>query len=131
MKNLIYSVFVDGKPRPQPRSRKGRYGNIYNPNTADGWKEAIQIAFLMNRKPMIEGAVRFKVHFFFHRAGIQKIKPHTAKPDIDNLKKAVMDSLTSIGIWKDDCQVYSDPGEKYWTPGKSGAQIWIETEVTE
>jgi hypothetical protein len=29
---------------------------------------------------------------------------------------------------RDDCQVYGGNTEKYWTPGKSGAQIWIETE---
>jgi Holliday junction resolvase RusA-like endonuclease len=127
---LIYSFFVEGLPKAQPRPRKGRYGNFYNPDVADGWKEAIQIAILMNRKPMIEGPVRLKVHFFFHRStGLNgKIKPHTVKPDIDNLKKAVMDALTGVGVWKDDSQVYADPGEKYWTPDKSGAQIWIETE---
>jgi Holliday junction resolvase RusA-like endonuclease len=39
-----------------------------------------------------------------------------------------MDSLTAIKIWKDDCQVYGGNTEKYWTPGKSGAHISIETE---
>jgi Holliday junction resolvase RusA-like endonuclease len=52
--------------------------------------------------------------------------PHTQKPDKDNLEKAVMDALTSIGIWKDDCQVYGGITEKYWTADKSGAEILIE-----
>jgi Holliday junction resolvase RusA-like endonuclease len=130
MRKLVYSVFVEGTPRPQPRTRKGKYGNLYNPGSADSWKEAIQIAFFMNRKPQIMGPVYLKIHFFFHKAtGLQgKIVPHTVKPDKDNLEKAVMDALTGIQIWKDDCQVYGGNTEKYWTPGKSGAQIWIETE---
>jgi Holliday junction resolvase RusA-like endonuclease len=84
----------------------------------------------MNRKPRITGPIYLKIHFFFHKAtGLQcKIIPHTVRPDKDNLEKVVMDALTGIQIWKDDCQVYGGNTEKYWTPGKSGAQIWIETE---
>jgi Holliday junction resolvase RusA-like endonuclease len=129
MRKLLYSVFVEGKPRPQPRPRKGPYGNFYIPGTADSWKEDIQIAFLMDRKPPITDPVYLKIHFLFHKAGLhgQAVSPHTVKPDKDNLEKAVMDALTGIKIWKDDCQVYAGNTEKYWTPGKSGAQIWIET----
>jgi Holliday junction resolvase RusA-like endonuclease len=123
MRKLVYSVFVEGKPKPQPRPRKGKYGNFYNPSTADGWKESIQIAFLINRKPQIMRSVYLKIQFFFHKAmGLHgKIVPHTVKPDKDNLEKAVMDALTGIQIWKDDCQVYGGNTEKYWNPGKSGA----------
>jgi Holliday junction resolvase RusA-like endonuclease len=130
MRNLVYSVFVEGTPRPQPRPRRGKYGKFYNPGTADGWKEAIQAAFLTDRKPVIQGPVRLKVYFSFHRSTLLggEPVPHTVKPDIDNLKKAVMDALTEIHIWKDDSQVYADTGEKYWTPGKSWAQILVETE---
>jgi Holliday junction resolvase RusA-like endonuclease len=128
MKKLIYNLFVEGEPKAQPRTRKGKYGNFYNPNTADSWKETIQIAFLANRKPQITGAVYLKIRFSFHNKGIYGEQPHTVKPDKDNLEKAVMDALSSIQIWKDECQVYGGNTEKYWTPGKSGAQIWIETE---
>jgi Holliday junction resolvase RusA-like endonuclease len=127
MRKPVYSVFAEGTPRAQPRPRKGRHGNFYNPGTADSWKEAVQIAFLKGRKPRITGPVYLTIHFFFHKAGIHGIVPHTAKPDKDNLEKAVMDALTAIQAWKDDCQVCAGNTEKYWTPGKPGAQIWIET----
>jgi Holliday junction resolvase RusA-like endonuclease len=123
----VYSLFVEGTPKAQPRPRKGKYGNFYNPLVADAWKEAIQIAFLKVRKPMIGGPVRLKVIFYFHHTG-RKGESHVIKPDIDNLKKPVMDALTAIGVWKDDCQVFADQGEKWWTSGKSGADIMIETE---
>jgi Holliday junction resolvase RusA-like endonuclease len=42
-----------------------------------------------------------------------------------------MDALTGIQIWKDDCQVCGGKVEKYWTSGKSGAEICIETEAEE
>jgi Holliday junction resolvase RusA-like endonuclease len=31
--------------------------------------------------------------------------PHTAKPDADNLAKAVLDVCTDLGIWRDDSQI--------------------------
>jgi Holliday junction resolvase RusA-like endonuclease len=129
-KKLIYSLFVDGEPKAQPRPRKGRYGNFYNPPTADAWREALQISFLMNRKPMIESRiVDLKINFFFHREGMSAEKvPHSGKPDIDNLIKPVMDALTAIGIWKDDCMVNTVEAKKYCTSGNSGAYICIEAE---
>jgi Holliday junction resolvase RusA-like endonuclease len=129
MKKLIYFLFVEGKPRPQPRPRKGKYGNFYNPGTVDSWKEAIQIEALTDRKPLITEPIYLRIQFFFHKAGLSGgLVPHTVKPDKDNLEKVVMDALTAIQIWKDDCQVYGGSTEKFWTPGKSGARIWIESE---
>jgi Holliday junction resolvase RusA-like endonuclease len=126
---LIYSVFVEGQPKAQPRPRKGRYGNFYNPPAAGVWKEAVQAAFLVNRKPVIESRiVALKINFFFHRDGTGgEAAPHTGKPDIDNLIKPVMDALTAIGIWKDDCAVNTVEAKKYRTSGKPGAYIWIGT----
>jgi Holliday junction resolvase RusA-like endonuclease len=127
---LIYSLFVEGEPKAQPRPRRGRYGNFYNPGTADVWKETVQAAFLTGRKPVIQAPVKLTVHFFFHRSmpRDKEILPHTGKPDIDNLIKPVMDALTAIGIWKDDCLVSSGETKKYWTAGKSGARITVETD---
>jgi Holliday junction resolvase RusA-like endonuclease len=68
------------------------------------------------------------VDYFFQKIGLKERAPHTIRPDADNLKKALMDALTEIQIWRDDAQVYGIKAEKYWTPGKSGAQIWIEEE---
>lgn len=40
--------------------------------------------------------------------------PHTSKPDLDNLTKAVLDALTEVGFWRDDSQVYSASCSKYY-----------------
>jgi Holliday junction resolvase RusA-like endonuclease len=50
------------------------------------------------------------------------------RPDADSLKKALMNALAGIQIWRDGARAYGIKAEKYWTPGKPGAQIWIETE---
>jgi Holliday junction resolvase RusA-like endonuclease len=130
MKKEIYHIFVEGIPKPQPRTRKGKHGNFYNPGTATSWKNTIQAYFLQNRQPVIMGAVYLTLHFYFKKTGIKKTTPHTQKPDKDNLEKAVMDALTSIGIWKDDCQVYDGRTAKYWSGDKSGVEIWVK-EVNE
>ena len=132
MKKEIYHVFVEGIPKPQPRPRKGKHGNFYSPDPC-GWKEVIQACFLQKRQPIIQGPVFLTIHFLFHKNGMKEneCKLHTQKPDKDNLEKAVMDALTGIGIWKDDCQIYGGTTAKYWTAGKSGAKIWIEEVVNE
>ncbi|GHU75333.1 hypothetical protein FACS189461_1390 [Spirochaetia bacterium] len=130
MRRIIYKLFVEGEPKAQPRPRKGKYGNFYNPDTTDAWKEAIQISFLTQRKPMITGPVILTATFFFHKAtGLHgQIVPHTVKPDADNLIKPVKDCLTQIGVYKDDSQVFDEHPTKYWTQGKSGMEIMIELE---
>ncbi|GMO51791.1 MAG: hypothetical protein Pg6C_16730 [Treponemataceae bacterium] len=131
MRNLVYSIFVEGEPKAQPRPRKGKYGNFYNPSTADAWKQTVQAAFLVQgKKPMIQGRAIISISFFFHKStGLGgKVTPKTTKPDADNLLKPVMDALTKISIWKDDCQVDISGVERFWTPGKSGAGIRIEME---
>lgn len=53
--------------------------------------------------------------------------PHTAKPDADNLAKAVLDAMTRAGAWKDDSQVSSLRVMKYYgTAGeRTGVMITI------
>jgi Holliday junction resolvase RusA-like endonuclease len=54
--------------------------------------------------------------------------PHIRKPDTDNLLKAVMDSITQAGVWKDDALVYFTEASKGYAQGQTGARIKILTE---
>jgi len=121
-----YCLYARGKPKAQPRARKGKYGNIYNPDTADAWKETIQASFLSKRKETILGPVSLHAVFYFYASPKQhKPSPHIFKPDSDNLIKPVMDALTGIGVYKDDCQVYKKTVEKYWTNNKDDEGMLI------
>ena len=66
----------------------------------------------------LEGPVYLDTYFFMKRpkshyrtgkhAGVLKEDAPrwcTSKPDIDNLRKNVMDALTKAGFWRDDAQV--------------------------
>jgi len=125
---MVYYHFVQGKPTAQPRTRKGKYGNMYNPGTADTWKETIQVSFLSaGRKKTILGPVELTTIFYFYAPEKRhETGPHTIKPDGDNLLKAVMDALKNISVYKDDCQVYYKTVGKFWTNKKENEGMLIQ-----
>ena len=129
MRNTLCHFFVEGVPQAQARPRKGKYGNIYSPAPANGWKEAIQATFLQKcGRQEITEPVFLTIHFFFPKKGVNPhvSKPHTSRPDKDNLEKVIMDALNKLA-WKDDSQVFGSRTAKYWSSTKCGAEIWIET----
>ena len=108
----------EGTPKPQPRPRafsRGGMVRVYDPGTAEGWKNSIAIAAKQHvpAEPM-EGALALGLDFIMPRpkahylkSGLRETAPywHTKKPDADNLCKAVMDAMTTLGFWRDDSQV--------------------------
>lgn len=141
---MMLECFVPGNPKAQPRARAfGRKiggkvtARMYDPGTADGWKGLIALEF---RKHLQDQPVDVPVHlelcFLFDRPKrlLRKSSPkgkiiHGSKPDIDNLAKDVMDTLTSIGFWRDDTLVYSSRLSKYYAAidGRPGVLIRIKT----
>lgn len=137
---LFAAIDVFGEPKGQPRPRafsRGGHASVYNPSTAEGWKGAIALAALFHRPSSpLECPIKLAITFFFPRpARLLRRKspvgtlPHTKKPDADNAAKAVMDSLTEIGFWRDDALVVSLVAEKFYADlgQASGALIQIFT----
>lgn len=115
----MISFFASGAPKAQPRpraTRRGRFVGVYNPDTADHWKADVARA-AREHKPAapLAGAVDVALRFYFqrpasHHRASGEVKPaapryHVAKPDTDNLAKAVLDVLTTLAFWGDDSQV--------------------------
>jgi len=116
---------VQGEPKGQPRPRafsRGGHASVYDPGTAEGWKGAVALAAKPFLPPSpLDCPLRLTVAFFFPRPKrLMRAKdpegalPHTARPDLDNAIKAIMDCLTQIGMWHDDALVYSTVVEKYY-----------------
>jgi len=127
----LYQVFVSGVPKAQPRPRMTAKGHAYNPGSADAWKDAVCAEFLSCRLgEATAGPVRLRVRFYLPASkGAKKAegeKPHTRKPDLDNLLKALMDAMSMAGVWDDDSQVYETTASKWQTWDKTGAQIIVE-----
>lgn len=111
--NMFY---IDIECNPEPWMRFGvnrRTGGIYDrqPNTRCFYKGviaskyrdepltcplAIDITFRMPVAKSIKGRMR--------RDMLSGYVHHTKKPDIDNLVKLVLDTMTGI-VYKDDCQI--------------------------
>jgi len=109
--------FVTGEPIAQPRQRHAYRNGIvmsYIPQDHPIWafKQAVQLMAKLayNGKPL-EGPLRVSLLFLMPRPGrlIWKTRPmprvwQPAKPDADNMAKAVMDSLNKH-LWADDAQI--------------------------
>jgi len=120
--------FAVGEPKGQPRARAfalpskdgGKpFVRMYDPGTAEGWKSQIAEAARPHAPFLpLAGPIRMDAVFVFSRPkshygsgkNSDKLKEgapqyHISKPDGDNLCKAVWDCLTTLGFWRDDCQI--------------------------
>lgn len=136
------SFRVAGTPKGQPRPRafaRGGMVRVYDPGTAEGWKSIIALTskpFLKDAHP--DKSVDLTIDFWFKRPKAHfkadgSLKPMAPtffkqKPDLDNLEKAVLDCLTVVGFWKDDCQVVHLQSTKNWASSAcpEGCVITIE-----
>lgn len=134
---MTTAFFAAGIPKGQPRPRafsRGGHARVFDPGTAEGWKSAVAVAAQGHRGKFTAGPLRVSISFTFPRpnthyrkAGLRDDAPeyHTSKPDADNAAKAVLDCLTTIGVWPDDAMVASLLVEK-WYGDRPGAFISIE-----
>lgn len=135
---MRYDITVDGIPKAQPRVKARRFHDramVYDPGTSDGWKLLVASAASRKRPASpIAGPVQLSIDFHMPRpkklmrkSDPVEVVPHTAKPDADNLGKAVMDSLTQAGWWLDDAQVFGLIVRKFYhrKDGRPGARITI------
>lgn len=133
-------LFVEGDPKAQPRPKafsRGGHVGIYTPKAANAWKNnIIQTAKLYLPESPIKDPVFVDVRYYMKRpARLMRKKdpeshiPHTSKPDIDNLNKAVFDALTNSGVLVDDCKIFQISARKYYhsKKGKPGAMIVIKS----
>lgn len=117
-------ISILGKPTPQPRHRhfqRGGFKGTYDP--AQKAKQSFLYLVLEHApKTPLDEPLRVDLCFYFPRpkshfgtgrnAGkMKKSAPinHTARPDIDNLRKFVMDAMAKV-FWRDDsviCEGYT------------------------
>ena len=92
----------------QARPRFTRAGRIYDPLAMKRHKAEIAAAYLEQVGVKYEGALEVSVHAYkpLPKRTPKRVtrKPWTAKPDADNIGKAVLDALNGVA-WADDAQV--------------------------
>lgn len=116
---LALTAFVAGRPAPQGSKRgiatkHGKVAMIESSKNVKPWREDIRHALLDERgqaRARYDGPVRVHLEFVMPRPkSMPKTKPtppHTKKPDVDKLIRAVLDATGSAGVWTDDSQVVS------------------------
>jgi Holliday junction resolvase RusA-like endonuclease len=101
---------------PQPQGSKKWVGRLIDSNadTLRPWRDRVLYAArdamvkLDEATPVLAGAIAVGLTFRFVRpASVSARKrPHmTVKPDLDKLTRAIFDSCTDAGVWRDDAQV--------------------------
>ena len=110
------AVFVAGKPAPQGSkrgipTRNGKVAMIESSKAVKPWREDIRQALLVDGQPRAQlgdGPVHVELTFVMPRPAStpkRRTPPAVKRPDIDKLTRAVLDAVSSAGVWKDDSQV--------------------------
>ena len=108
----IWRARIDGQVVPALRARVVRLKNgnshSYTPEKYANWKSLVTYELLQQSPPMFAGPVRVQLFFYLPRPkSCPKARKYpTARNDVDNLAKAIMDGINATGkIWLDDSQV--------------------------
>jgi Holliday junction resolvase RusA-like endonuclease len=114
------ATFIEGDPKPQARQKfrsvKSKKGKtlIMPYHTKNEWRESVK-SFFDTKDEFYDTAIKVDLNFIFkrpknhfrsgkfsHLLKLPAKKYVTAKPDRDNLDKAVMDAMENAGIFSND-----------------------------
>ena len=136
--NQYASWKVEGIPAPQGSKRHVGMGRMIESCKAlKPWREQIiaESKNNINVPKGLEEAVSISLVFLFSRPKAHfnskgVLKPSapeykTTKPDIDKLARAVLDSLTLAGVFKDDALVFSLSAQKRYCIGNEQPGVMI------
>jgi len=112
-----YRFFVEGNPIPKARARVVN-GHAYTPQTTVEWEAQVRRNYI---GPRFDGPVSIEMHFW---------RRNKRRADLDNLEKAVMDSLNGVA-WRDDSQVIEKYSRKEVDPNRPGVTIVIAEAIEE
>ncbi len=116
------SFTIPGKPYAKKRPRFSRkIGRAFDPKENSDFEGTVGHLARPHFPAPMEGPVRLFIHIVFaapaswsrKKRDAMLHRPHTQKPDVDNLGKAVADGLNRIA-WADDAQVYELSVCKFW-----------------
>ncbi len=118
---MIFSAHFPFEPRGKGRPRLGRNATYTDAKTREFERLVAAIARCEMVGPPVDGPVAVEIYCHFGmpkswsrtRRAERDGRPHTSKPDADNIAKSVCDALEGIVFWKDQ-QVSALKVEKRW-----------------
>lgn len=131
------TAFVPGKAAAQGSKRyigPGRPLIEQSKNVAPWRSDIRQHLLAVHDGPPIAGAVHLTLEFVLPRPAStprRRTPAAVKRPDLDKLTRAVMDAVTSAGVWRDDSQVVHLSVSKRLAEATetAGCRINIEVEV--
>ena len=147
---MKFEIPIEPKPQSRPRaSVRGKHATVYEDGKMSAWrKKCTELVRQLYDGPYFNGPI--KVRMTFHmpapksmsghpnpRSKAKKLKQYDdfvneriyvdTKPDLDNLEKAVYDSISKAGVvWSDDNIIVEHTTRKVYSPRPR-----IEIEVEE
>lgn len=111
-KHLLLEIDPVAKGRPK-FARRGKFVATYTPAKTINFERALQsLVRAQYKQAPQEGALEVGIIFYIKRPKTCKNKLYpVVRPDIDNLLKAVLDSLNGI-LWVDDSQIVEIKAKK-------------------
>lgn len=119
---MMVDFTIPGNPYAKKRPRFSRkIGRAFDPKENGAFENSVASIALPHFPEPIGGPVRLDIRATFgvppswsKKKQSEKLhRPHTKKPDTDNLAKAIADGLNRIA-WVDDSQVYELSVRKIW-----------------
>lgn len=107
---ISFTIHHNPTPKGRPRFAKGR---TYTPKKTTDYQNIVKQSAPISTKKDHKGPIQANIVFYIkrpkymlHKKYENRIIPHTKKPDIDNLAKAILDALNGT-LYIDDSQIYS------------------------
>ena len=123
-----YSFEIPGEPIAKSRPRAYmREGHIYfynEKNVTEYQKKVKSIAYFHIKEPSLR-PISMMITFYIKRPKTVKRKYPTARPDLDNYEKTILDALNGVA-YKDDAQVVIVLKAKKYTEDDPHTEILLD-----
>jgi Holliday junction resolvase RusA-like endonuclease len=122
----MLDLFVPGTPAPQGSKafkgmRAGKPILVEQSTRVGPWRELLTAQLRVHgarqHHQQLDGPVHVALVFQLVRGKTVKREHPTTPPDLDKLTRAVLDSCTAAGVWRDDSQVCSLHVRKLYATG--------------
>ena len=123
---------IQGKPVPKQRPRVVN-GHAFTPDKTKDFEHLVAVKYKQENGRKHAGPVAVSVTVWYEipqswtkkRKAETLLKPHTQKPDLDNVVKSILDGLTGVA-WEDDAQVSRISASKYWNDKPTRTVVLVE-----
>ncbi len=112
---MIVTFIIEGEPQGKGRHRTTRTGHTYTPQKTLLYENWIKTCYLSRvGEKMLQGPIKASIEAYYtipkskskrvRERMLRQLERPTKKPDVDNIAKAILDSLNGIA-YRDDSQI--------------------------